>query len=298
MFSDGHQSATNTEQLLDVAVVLGTAEASRSPPSCCLALTTLYTPPLSRASFHSTYLYPTNMARQRDVLPRLNIPASLNMQQPMQAMYSPALPTSIQQGFHAPLPMQTPMQPYFNPHMGPPTARPIHHAAHASMAQLAAAGIHPPNGFPITPLGGGHFPRPSMQMNGPPHGRNRRQLSVGGPPKAVLGGPQRKLSPLPPPTAAAATSPSPAPPPKKKMPVNLPKETIRAEDGSVIGHAPWARLVADAPPIPPAPLVQPVETNTKEAYPADGWRYLMPSTVDVFLPGKVRTFIPYSSSCR
>ncbi|KAF8875019.1 hypothetical protein CPB85DRAFT_1444158 [Mucidula mucida] len=228
------------------------------------------------------------MARQRDALPRLNIPASLNMQQPMQAMFSPALPTSIQQGFNPPLPMQTPMQPFFNPHMGPPSARPGHHGAHASIAHLAAAGIHPPNGFPMTPMGG-HFARPSMQMNGPPGGhpfpgRNRRQLSIGGPPKAVLGGPNRKLSPIPP----TAASPSPAPPPvkQKKVVINLPKETIRAEDGSVTGRAEWARRPLDGPPIPPAPVVAPVETNTREDFPSDIWRYTMPSTVDVFLPGK------------
>ncbi|KAF9017592.1 hypothetical protein BDZ89DRAFT_1074684, partial [Hymenopellis radicata] len=225
------------------------------------------------------------MARQRDALPRLNIPASLNMQQPMQAMYSPALPTSIQQGFNPPLPMQTPMQPFFNPHMGPPSARPGHHGAHASIAHLAAAGIHPPNGFPTTPMGG-HFARPSMQMNGghPFPGRNRRQLSIGGPPKAVLGGPNRKLSPIPP----TAATPSPAPPPvkPKKVVVNLPKETIRAEDGSVTGRAEWARSPLDAPPIPPAPVVAPIETNTREDFPSDIWRYTMPPTVDVFLPGK------------
>ncbi|KAL0578529.1 hypothetical protein V5O48_003472 [Marasmius crinis-equi] len=230
------------------------------------------------------------MARQRDVLPRLNIPATLNMQQPRgQPLFSPALPTSLQHSFHPPMPnmsnMQTPMQSFFNPPPGAP-ARPTH-ASQATISQLAAAGIHPPNGFPITPLAG-HFSRPSMalpghgQHQGPPPHRNRRQLSIGGPPKAVLGGPARKTSPLPPPSV------SPAPPVKtKKMTVNLPKETIPAqEDGQPPTRPPWARSLLDAPPLPPEEPVPPVELITAEAYPPDQWRQSIPSSVDVFLPGK------------
>ena len=41
----------------------------------------------------------------------------------------------------------------------------------------------------------GHFPRPPLALAQPPFlGRTRRQLSIGGPPKTVLGGPARKLS--------------------------------------------------------------------------------------------------------
>ncbi|KAG7450750.1 uncharacterized protein BT62DRAFT_1045593 [Guyanagaster necrorhizus] len=232
------------------------------------------------------------MARHRDALPRLNIPASLNMQQPMQTMYSPALPTSIQQSFHPPLPMQTPMQNFF-PQVPSAPGRPAHHAGQASVAQLAAAGIHPPSGYPMTPMGG-HFSRPSMMMNGPPGGhpfpgRNRRQLSIGGPPKAVLGGPNRKLSPIPPAAVTATgSSTSPAPQVKpKKIVVNLPKEDITGDNGQTVCRASWARNPLDDPVILPLPDVAPVETYSIKIYPSDDWRFDIPPTIDVFLPGKM-----------
>ncbi|KAF9457468.1 hypothetical protein BDZ94DRAFT_1227839 [Collybia nuda] len=239
------------------------------------------------------------MARHREPLPRLNINPTLNMQQPMgmnygggQPMFSPALPTSLQQGFHPPYPMngamQTPMQSNFFPQ--PPSApgRPTHHQGHASVAHLAAAGIHPPNGFPMTPLGG-HFPRPSMMgISGHPSGnpfpnRNRRQLSIGGPPKAVLGGPARKHSPLPP---AAANTPPPAAPQKvKRTNVKLPKETVLEDNGRLSSRPSWART-----PLAPSEWVDreilPVDTTSAESFPPDDWRKHIPNTLDVFLPGK------------
>ncbi|KAE9385665.1 hypothetical protein BT96DRAFT_572216 [Gymnopus androsaceus JB14] len=262
--------------------------------------------------------------RQRGNLPRLNIPpglpASLALQQPgMQPMYSPALPTSLQQSFHPPLPMQTPMQPFFNPaQMGPPgaPARAGHRAGQQSMninfgsvAQLAAAGIHPPNGgFPITPMGG-HFPRQSMAgfpgtmpaPHNPFPNRNRRQLSIGGPPKAILGGPQRKLSPNPTPSVLSAgvsgsttpsgapTNPQPAAAVKvKKVMVNLPKETIPSEEEGVAAtKAVFARI-----PLKPEEIVEDTdvwypELTTCEEFPSEQFRNHIPSTVDVFLPGKL-----------
>ncbi|KAF5382263.1 hypothetical protein D9757_008934 [Collybiopsis confluens] len=261
--------------------------------------------------------------RQRGELPRLNIPhipPSLALQQPgMQAIYSPALPTSLQHSFHPPLPhsvMQTPMQPFFNPaQMVPPGAppRPVHRAGQqsvnmASVAQLAAAGIHPPNGFPITPMGG-HFPRQSIAgfpvqmppLHHPFPNRNRRQLSIGGPPKAVLGGPQRRLSPNPlassndASTAVSGTAtpsgppaPNSAPPLKtKKIVVNLPKETIPSEvEGVAANKAPFARA-----PLKPEETVKDMgltypETMTCPEFPTEMYRRHIPPTVDVFLPGK------------
>ncbi|KAG7090699.1 hypothetical protein E1B28_009793 [Marasmius oreades] len=236
------------------------------------------------------------MARQRDVLPRLNIPPPLNVQQPRgQPLFSPALPTSLQHSFHPPIPlmsnMQTPMQPYFNPQPPLAPARPTH-ASQATISHLPGVGIHP-NGFPITPLAG-HFARPSLAL--PNHkglpsagypfpNRNRRQLSVGGPPKAVLGGPARKTSPLP----SSSVSPQPAPltkTTKKKTLVNLPKETIPGEEGQPPTRPPWARSLLDAPPLPPEVPVAPVEHITAEIYPSDQSRRTIPPTVDVFLPGK------------
>ncbi|KAF4572487.1 hypothetical protein EYR36_006993 [Pleurotus pulmonarius] len=244
------------------------------------------------------------MARPHDHLPRLNIPAPLNLQQPFafdrmqpNAMYSPALPTSIQAGFHPPFPMnnsmQTPMQAFFNPQ--PPNApgRPTHRQGQASVAQLAAAGIHPPGGFAMTPLGG-HFPRHSMAMGpgqlfpghpGQPfQGKHRKQMSVGGPPKATLGGPGRNHSPLPVPVAAAAAA---TPQPKaKKVVLNLPKETVTGEDGEVQGRPTWARH-----PIPMSEVdipddILPVEMVSAEIYPPDFQRDHLPDTIEVFLPGK------------
>ncbi|TFK41407.1 hypothetical protein BDQ12DRAFT_679415 [Crucibulum laeve] len=242
------------------------------------------------------------MARQRDNLPRLNIQPNLHMQQPGQAMFSPALPTAIQQGFHPSFPvanpLQTPMQSFFAPQPPPAPGRPTHRAGQASMAQLAAAGIHPPNGF-MTPVMG-HFPRPSMmlqpgqqQFNGqqpfiqqqPPQNRHRKQLSIGGPPKAVLGGPARKLSPLP--VGAPGASVSPAPQKVKKHTVNLPKETVPGEEGEPSTRPEWARSPLADGFVYEDKEVPPVETVTAEQYPPEIWRRHLPDTLDVFLPGKI-----------
>ncbi|KIJ60084.1 hypothetical protein HYDPIDRAFT_99380 [Hydnomerulius pinastri MD-312] len=228
----------------------------------------------------------------RQPLPRLSIPPSLNMQQPFdgrQAMFSPGLPTSLQQSYHpapyqiAPPPLQTPMQPFF-PQV-PPNApgRPTysHHKGHSSIAHFP--GFPPQSAIPITPMGQG-FP----MMVPPPFGqpfipRNRRapSVSIGGPPKAPLGGPGRKHSPLPPPGPAP-----PAPQKGKKVIVNFPVETIHSTEDEQPTRPTWART-----PMPTTsheePEVLPPEINTAEPYPPDGWRYAIPDTVDVFLPGKV-----------
>jgi hypothetical protein len=239
--------------------------------------------------------------KRRDPLPRLSIAQNFNMQQPMggpnQALYSPALPTTLQQSFHPAFPMgnplQTPMQSFFTPQMPGPPGRPTHHAHQASI-QLAAAGIHPPN--LVTPVAT-HFPRPSMilgpggQPQPPSHpfpNRNRRQLSIGGPPKAVLGGPARKVSPMP-----GSVSPAPAPavtptPQKtKKVIVNLPKETVVGEADESPTRPSWARSpVANQFVLTDVPVI-PVDTTTAESYPPDAWRLGLPNSIDVYLPGKV-----------
>lgn len=263
------------------------------------ASTTATGSPKTLSGLYTPVLYTNIMSKRRDPLPRLNIAPNLNMQQPMGGpgggFYSPALPTSIQQSFHpsfpATNPLQTPMQSFFT---GPPGApgRPMHHAHQASI-QLAAAGIHPPNfATPVT----AHFSRPSMmlgpggQPQAPSHpfpNRNRRQLSIGGPPKAVLGGPARKVSPMPATPGAAPTpsSSTPAPPKAKKMVVNLPKETLAGEDGQPATRPEWARspLATAYPDIP----VHPADITTAESYPPDEYRLTLPNSIDVFLPGKV-----------
>ena len=240
------------------------------------------------------------MARPREQLPRLNIPQNLGMQQPVggQGVFSPALPTSLQQGFHPPYPMhsslQTPMQAFFIPQAPSAPGRPTHQS-NASVAQLTAAGIHPLNAFtPVT----GHFPRPSVMLGPPPPfvgqqlsghpfpNRNRRQPSIGGPPKAVLGGPSRKLSPLPT-VAVVPRASSPIPQKVKKVIVNFPKETVPGEDGQPPTRPSWARFPLINNFIYHDQDIPPVDLQTKELFPPDSWRFEMPDTVDVFLPGKV-----------
>ncbi len=107
--------------------------------------------------------------------------------------------------------------------------------------------------------------------------------------KAVLRGPNRKVSPIPP--AAVAASGSSAPRVKrKKIVVNLPKEDITGDNGQVVGRASWARNPLSDPDILPLPDVRAVETCSIEIYPSNDWRYDIPPSIDVFLPGKVRPF--------
>ncbi|KAJ7139475.1 hypothetical protein C8R44DRAFT_305218 [Mycena epipterygia] len=233
------------------------------------------------------------MARPREPL-RLNIPPNLNSQQPMPfggPMFSPALPTALQGGMFPQFPLRTPMQPYFNPQAPGAPSRPTHRQASASIANFTPSALQ--SSFPMTP-GGGHFPRPSLMLapgqsfpgpaaGGPPFpGRNRRQPSIGGPPKAVLGGPARKLSPLPPVVAA----PSPAPQKVKKMLVKLPKESPMDEDGKPLEKPSWARTPLETPFVYKEVQVVEAELTTAESYPSDSWRNEIPSTIDVFLPGK------------
>jgi hypothetical protein len=241
------------------------------------------------------------MANRRETLPRLNI----NMQQqpmPVQQLYPQPV---LQQAFHPSYPIQstlhTPMQAFFNSQVPPAPARPTHHAHQASL-QLAAAGIHPPN--LVTPISS-YFPRPSMILGStgqpPSHpfpNRNRRQLSIGGPPKAVLGGPARKLSPLPgtsAPNDSASTSTTNSTSLQKsqKAIVNLPKETLPGQDGEPPNRSSWARSpldnpfqYQDHPDIPP-------ELTSVELFPPDTYRLHFPNSIDVYLPGRVCAFIHF-----
>lgn len=196
-------------------------------------------------------------------------------------------------------PLQTPMQPMFNPQPPGAPSRPSyasHRGGQASIAQLAAAGIHPPNVMPITPMGQG-FNHAQMQQgmsfSGPsfvPRNRRTPSMSLGGPPKAVLGGPNRKVSPLPP----AAAEPAPAPATKvKKTVVKFPQESITEDDGDQVNgdqsikRPSWARIPLPLAQVPDHPTLAPPELITADAYPSDADRYGLPGTIDVFLPGKV-----------
>lgn len=223
---------------------------------------------------------------------RLHIPPHLASQQfDAPPMFSPGLPTAIHQGYpnYAHSAMQTPMQQTFFP--GPPQApgRQQMHRAHASMAQLAAAGILPPagmpltpGGIPITPLGQGFPGAGAPLFPSGPGGfvpKSRRTMSIGGPPKAVLGGPGKQQVVVP-------VAPAPPPVKTKKVPLNLPKETIPGQDGEPSTRPEWARNPLVSPP--EQPEVHPPEITTAEEPGDDTWRYSLPDTVEVYLPGRVR----------
>ncbi|OJA16781.1 hypothetical protein AZE42_03298 [Rhizopogon vesiculosus] len=228
----------------------------------------------------------------RQALPRLAIPPMLTMQQPFdgrQPMFSPGLPTTLQQSFHpAPYfmngpPLQTPMQSFF-PHQPPPApGRPtyVQHKGHASIAHFP--GYPPPSAIPMTPLGSAFPPQIVPPFGQPfiPRSRRAPSVSIGGPPKAPLGGPGRKHSPLPPPQVTSTPAPK-----GKKVVVNIPVETISDDVGESPTRPPWART-----PVPLAnseePTVVPPEIYSAEPYPPDSWRQNVPDTVDVFLPGKI-----------
>ena len=216
------------------------------------------------------------------------------------------------------------------------------HRAHPSVVQLAAAGILPPPGMlagpgvqggmmPMTPLGQNGFPPQMMPIPFQPFvpkSRRTQSVSTGGPPKAVLGGPQRKVSPMPGAAtnavggggnAAVAVAPAPAgagvagtsttpgapaatpatassstaaPPVRaKKVIINLPKETVKDAESGEETRPTWARTPLPVASSSTAPDVVYPELTTSEAFPPDSWRHHLPPTVDVFLPGKVRVLL-------
>lgn len=250
-------------------------------------------------------LQPMSVHHRQPTLGRLMIPPNLCLQQPGQAvMFSPSLPTVIQQGFGPPFVgpihgnVMTPMQANFMPTL-PIAGRPINHRARASIAQLAAAGIPPPIGPPLTPLLPGQFPPgvPPMLMQPPqfqPRSRRAPSVSTGGPPKAVLGGPGAKNR------VTTDTAPTPiavAPPQKiKKVIVNIPRETIKTGEGvqgddELPRREIWSRVPLRASEIPETVDLAPPEATSVELFPPEEWRSRMPPTIDVFLPGKVCNLI-------
>jgi hypothetical protein len=129
--------------------------------------------------------------------------------------------------------------------------------------------------------------QPFLHPNGP-HRPHKRQMSIGGPPKAVLGGPARKVSPNPIAVAAAAAVS------KKKITVNLPKETLTVDDmeGDAEKVSETTRAEFARVPLPHNEYkdveVQPPELITREMFPPDDFVKGWPDNIDVFLPRKVR----------
>ncbi|KAH9067004.1 hypothetical protein EDB83DRAFT_2542288 [Lactarius deliciosus] len=224
------------------------------------------------------------MGDHRQQLARLSIPPPFPV-----PFYSPAIQTAIHQRFPPAYPppsvLQTPIQPSFFPAPSPGPPRPIHpghRAAQASIA-LAAAGIHPPHGPPLTPLGHAQFPPTPFAGPQFPQFRNRRQpsVSIGGPPKAQLGGAGKNYRP-PSPTANAVIVTQKS----NKATVNLPKETVPAGDDRPPTRSSFARTPIPPHLVPPQPSVPPPDVISADIHPPDNLRVEVPDTVEVFLPGK------------
>jgi hypothetical protein len=212
-------------------------------------------------------------------------------------MFSPALGPA---GFPMAMPpgpfmaLQTPMNASFAPPL-PPLApgRPgPQHRTHQSIAL---------SGLPYTPLGG-QFPPLGMPLplgNGPVPGfvpRSRRTMSVGGPPKAVLGGPKPKEAVVPAAAAAVIAAPAPAPavpdaPPVKgkKTTVKVPKETV--EQDGVQSRPPWARnpLVQAVDEQPSNWLGLEIDSGAEPAPEAGPSRVIMKNKVWASLPATAYT---------
>lgn len=119
---------------------------------------------------------------------------------------------------------------------------------------------------------------------------------IGGPPKATLGGPGRKVSPMP---AVAAVVQEKLK--GKKVVVKLPTETEKdvssgegekKEENGV--KSLWTRTPIPVSLLPEQPTIPPPETNSAETFPEDEHKRFLPPTVDVFLPGKVRSILDYA----
>ena len=221
-------------------------------------------------------------------LTRLHIPHQGSPVAP--GLFTPSLPTALQQSFN----MATPFNANFGAQL-PPHPQPRHgmHRAHPSLmfpgpaAALAAAGIAPPSGMPITPSG-----MPSHVMFGAqPFQRGSRRtpsISTGGPPKAPLGGPQRKHSPMP--AIAPVNAANPSTIKSKKLVVKLPAERLqKLSDGTEateVLYSLWSRKPLPHMQAPKMDHVDFPEATSMDMHPIEQSNAL-PATIDVFLPGKV-----------
>lgn len=160
------------------------------------------------------------------------------------------------------------------------------------------------NGFPVPPTPGGSQQQFPNQPPHNPHFRQRRQqsISIGGPPRAALGGPQRK-----------ATTPTPAAPTStvlegklRKVVVKLPKETVEDEsaeqdqEGNPVASSSrtsrptWARYPISPDSLPEQPAPVPPQIASVEIYPShlpedegDSAESAAPAAATVVLPRRV-----------
>lgn len=198
--------------------------------------------------------------------------------------------------------------PYFTNHQVPP-----HLPMHRSRPSVVPANIPIPSTPSVAQPGFTtvHAMFPGMQqppgpgMNRPgmhPHPpRRQASISIGGPPKAVLGGP-RKIDATPMSDVAPAALLSPgmaatevAKPKSKKCIVKLPVESpsiVGSSTGdSIPQRPPWARNPPRIPVSGELDSLPPPDIITVEIYPdfSPNGTHALPSTIEVYLPGKVST---------
>ncbi|QRV76805.1 hypothetical protein RhiJN_04820 [Ceratobasidium sp. AG-Ba] len=159
------------------------------------------------------------------------------------------------------------------PQPPPPQNRQGMHRAHASMALMTPAST--------TRRIGSSTVCPEVEAND----------EYRWPPKAVLGGPNRKTSPLPPMTPAGENAPGLPDVKKKKMTVKLPLESEEDKvDGAESGgrtKSLWSRSPVPASELPPEVLIDSgLEATTVEPHPDHVTRGDLPNSIGVFLPGK------------
>lgn len=189
---------------------------------------------------------------------------------------------------------------------GPPHSM---HRQHASIAHLGGGGIG--LGMPMTPGGGmlqqqqqhqfAAMVAAGLHTGQPPPGglsvppfvpRSKRTISIGGPPKAVLGGPNRKPSPLPP-TPAGESAPALPEVKKKKSTVKFPLESDPSPEGEDSAESDgrtkslWSRNPIPASELPEPPVDQGLEATSIGWHPEHALRSELPNSIEVLLHGKV-----------
>ncbi|KAG8942547.1 hypothetical protein FRC04_003618 [Tulasnella sp. 424] len=152
-----------------------------------------------------------------------------------------------------------------------------------SAAVPMTAGPHmanfPVNPFPVPPTPGGsqqQFPNQQPPHQQPYRQRRQQSISIGGPPRAALGGPQRKATT---PTPAAAATSTVVEGKVRKVVVKLPKETLEDEpteqdqEGNPVASSSRSRPTWARSPIPPDSLPEqalpaPPQIASVEIYPS------------------------------
>ena len=122
-----------------------------------------------------------------------------------------------------------------------------------------------------------------MPMGQPFIPKSRRTPSmIGGPPKATLGGPNRKVSPMPPTVQAAAIAEKLK---AKKIPVKLPAESEEI-DLSVEGarKSLWTRSVSATYESSEVASLPPPSITTGAVHPDESHKTNLPDTIDICLP--------------